>query len=196
MRKREPLRPLYRSKQLEKIQKLASADLKTKQEHLHKTQKGSKQKRKRAQEEEERPDLDQADELCKQTRVSTSTACVEELSKSVPASSLSDRNRDRDRDRDHDQDPINYWSQHGRWPTEYFEQSGDMSNILARKRLRTFLSRKNSNAGSIEPSSTTPSNEKQREVKSAPYKDPRYKVWLQTFGSFMEESETGITKKS
>ena len=77
----EPPRPLRRIKRLEEIQKLAVANLETKQECLHEPQKASQRKRKRAQEVEERPDPDRADERRKRTRISTGTVCVEEFRK-------------------------------------------------------------------------------------------------------------------
>ena len=182
----EPPRPLRRSKRLERIQKLAVANLEKKQECLHEPQKAPPRKRKRAQEVEQQADPDRVDERRKRTRVSTGTACVEENSKPVAASPWSDQ----------EQDPIKYWSQHGRWPRDYFDQTSNMSNILARKRSRTALSRKNSDAGSVEPYSATLSDEKPREVKSANYKDQRYEVLLSTKGSFIKESNKEITTES
>lgn len=135
---------------------------------------------------EERPDPDRADEPRKRARVSTGTAGVEDNSIPAAASPQNDR----------DQDPIKYWSQHGRWPTEYFEQSGDMSNILARKRSRPSLTRKGSDVSSVGTESNTPSSEKQREAKSADYKDQRYETLLSTKGSFMDVSRLGITSES
>ena len=186
VRKSEPPRPLRRSKRLERIRESAAANLEKKQDCSHEPPKGSQRKRKRAQEVEERPDPDRADEPRKRARVSTGTACVEEDSKPVAASPWSDQ----------DQDPIKYWSQHGRWPEEYFEQTSNMSNILARKRSRPSLSRKGSDVGSVGTESNTPSGEKQREAKSADYKDQRYETLLSTKGSFMDVSRLGITSES
>jgi hypothetical protein len=44
--------------------------------------------------------------------------------------------------------------------------------------------------------STTPSDQKPREEKSAPYRDARYPLLLQTKGSYMDISELGITDVS
>ena len=186
VRKSEPPRPLRRSKRLEKIQKLAVANLGTKQDCLNESYQASQRKRKRAQEVEERADPDRADKRRKRTRVLTGTACEEENSKPVAASPWNDQ----------DQDPIKYWSQHGRWPRDYFEQTSNMSNILARKRSRPSLSRKGSDVGSVGTESNTPSGEKQREAKSADYKDQRYEALLSTKGSFMDVSRLGITSES
>jgi hypothetical protein len=71
-----------------------------------------------------------------------------------------------------------------------------MNHLLARKKSSSSLRSKQSEAGSVTPSSTTPSNQKSREVKSAPYKDARYKTVLATKGSFMSEFNLGITDKS
>ncbi len=72
-----------------------------------------------------------------------------------------------------------------------------MEHLLARKRSSSALGRKRSEAGSAAPpSSVTPSDQKPREEKSAPYRDPRYKTLLATKGSFMDESDLGITNES
>ncbi len=187
VKKSEPGRHLRRSKRLEKSQdKLAFERVVQEQECPQRPEKACHRKRRRPQEVEVPLEPDRADERRKRARTSALAAPIEGDSKPSAANALNDD----------DQKPIKYWSEHGRWPEEYFEQSSKTNSILARKRSRTSLSRKNSDAGSVQPNSTTPSDEQQREVKSAPYKDPRYKVWLQTFGSFMEESDMRITKKS
>ena len=190
VRNSEPPRPLRRSRRLENIRKSAVADLEKDQECLQEPQKASQRKRKRAQEVDGRPDPDRADEPRKRTRVSTSTACVEANSQPAAASPQGER----------DQDPIKYWSQHGRWPRDYFEEACNMSNILARKRSRPSLSRKGSDVGSDVSSGgteyNTPSDQKPREAKSADYKHQRYEILLSTKGSFMKESDMEITTKS
>ena len=55
-----------------------------------------------------------------------------------------------------------------------------------------MASRKRSNT----PLSLTPSDQRPREEKSTPYRNPRYKTLLATKGSFMEKSEFGITNES
>ena len=64
--------------------------------------------------------------------------------------------------------------------------------LLARKKSSSNLSRKRSNSAT----STTPSDQKPREEKSAPYRDARYPLLLQTKGSYMDISELGITDAS
>ncbi|KAJ4307309.1 hypothetical protein N0V88_000692 [Collariella sp. IMI 366227] len=64
--------------------------------------------------------------------------------------------------------------------------------LLARKKSSSNLSRKRSNSAT----STTPSDQKPREEKSAPYRDARYPLLLQTKGSYMGISELGITDGS
>ncbi|KAK5003555.1 hypothetical protein LTR28_010022, partial [Elasticomyces elasticus] len=111
---------------------------------------------------------------------------------------------------------IEHWARKGRWPEEYFRESdqtrkdlerdswfekyweerSNMSHMLAKKKSSSSLRGKRREAGSATPSSATPSDEKQREAKSAPYRDARYKVLLSTLGSFMEESDLGISDKS
>lgn len=71
-----------------------------------------------------------------------------------------------------------------------------MNRLLAKKKSSSSLRSKQSEAGSVTPSSTTPSNQKSREVKSAPYKDARYKTVLATKGSFISKSNLGITDRS
>lgn len=60
-----------------------------------------------------------------------------------------------------------------------------MSYLLARKKSEPSLGRKRSRSGSLAASSTTPSDQKPREEKSAPYRDPRYKSLLETMGIFI-----------
>ena len=71
-----------------------------------------------------------------------------------------------------------------------------MDHILARKRSSPSLRRKRSGSSLATPTSTTPSDQKPREEKSAPYRDARYEVLLQTKGIFMDVSELGITDAS
>ncbi|KAK2608475.1 hypothetical protein QQS21_002937 [Conoideocrella luteorostrata] len=85
--------------------------------------------------------------------------------------------------------PIEFWAREGQWPQEYFEP--DLEHLLARKRSLS-LDRKRSNSAT----STTPSDQRPREEKSAPYRDPRYKTLLATKGSFMDKSDLGITESS
>ncbi|CAI6075982.1 unnamed protein product [Clonostachys chloroleuca] len=60
-----------------------------------------------------------------------------------------------------------------------------MEHLLARKKSLSSLGRKRSNS----TTSTTPNDQKPREEKSAPYKDPRYKTLLATKGSFMDKNK-------
>ncbi|RKU40529.1 hypothetical protein DL546_000368 [Coniochaeta pulveracea] len=70
-----------------------------------------------------------------------------------------------------------------------------MDHLLARKKSPSGLSRKRSNSATS-TTSTTPSDQKPREEKSAPYRDPRYKTLLETKGSFMDKSDLGIADQS
>jgi hypothetical protein len=96
----------------------------------------------------------------------------------------------------HDVDSISYWTQTRRWPREYFDESGEMSHLLARKKSTTSLRRKRSDTGSGAPSSTTPSDQEAREEKSAPYKDARYEALLAAKGSFVDASDLGVDDES
>ncbi|KAI0098866.1 hypothetical protein GGR51DRAFT_576740 [Nemania sp. FL0031] len=86
--------------------------------------------------------------------------------------------------------PIDFWRKEGRWPSQLFEPG--VEHILAQKRLSSNLGCKQSNSAS----STTPSDQKPREQKYAPYRNPRYKTLLATKGSFMGEYDQGITEES
>ncbi|KAH8907664.1 hypothetical protein BR93DRAFT_878487, partial [Coniochaeta sp. PMI_546] len=91
--------------------------------------------------------------------------------------------------------PIVFWTREHKWPPEY-SQPSLMEHLLARRRSSSRLGRKRSEAGSSVSSFTTPSDQKPREEKSAPYRDPRYKTLLATKGSFMDKSDLGITQAS
>jgi hypothetical protein len=69
-----------------------------------------------------------------------------------------------------------------------------MERLLARKKSSSSLSRKLSGSGSA--ASVTPSDQRPREEKTAPYRDPRYRTLLETKGSFMDESPSGIADES
>jgi hypothetical protein len=73
-----------------------------------------------------------------------------------------------------------------------------MGHLLARRKSTPSLRRKRS--GSLTVSSTTPSDQKPREEKSAPYQDARYEVLLEMKGSYMGkyvgEKEDGVSKES
>ncbi|KIX06952.1 uncharacterized protein Z518_04928 [Rhinocladiella mackenziei CBS 650.93] len=101
-----------------------------------------------------------------------------------------------------DVDSVTYWTQTYHWPRGYFNECGEMSHLLARKKSTASLRRKRSDSESGTPSSTTPSDQKPREEKSAPYQDPRYRSLLEAKGSFMgkyigrnEEGPTAESKK-
>lgn len=59
-----------------------------------------------------------------------------------------------------------------------------MAHVLARKRSSPSIGRKRSSSAS----SVTPSDQRSREEKSAPYRDSRYELLLKTKGVYMEES--------
>ncbi len=79
------------------------------------------------------------------------------------------------------------------WFEIYCELENNMSHVLARKKSSSSVHGKQSEASS---SSTTPSDQKQREIKSSRYKDLRYKTLLATKGSFMDDSDLGIIGKA
>lgn len=65
-----------------------------------------------------------------------------------------------------------------------------MNYLLARRSSTSSL------RSQSELSITTPSDQKPREVKSAPYRNPRYATVLASKGSFMEKSDLDITDES
>jgi len=89
-------------------------------------------------------------------------------------------------------DPVDYWRREHAWPKEYVEPDA-MSYLHARRKSTPSLRRKRSGSGSLAASSTTPSDQKPREEKSAPYQDPRYRALLETKGSYMDKSELDVT---
>ena len=82
------------------------------------------------------------------------------------------------------------------WYEKYWVPETNINHLLARRKSSSSLRGKQSEASSAAPSSTTPSDQKPREAKSTPYQDARYKAILATKGSFMDESDLGITDKS
>ena len=111
-------------------------------------------------------------------------------------------------------DRTKHWIQHQRWPAELFKQAdqtsedydkdsrlhwkpvSNMNHLLRRKKSSLSLRRTQSIAGSVAPSSATPSDQRPREVKSAPYQDARYESILEGHGSFMRRSELGVKDTS
>ncbi|WEW55719.1 hypothetical protein PRK78_001152 [Emydomyces testavorans] len=90
-------------------------------------------------------------------------------------------------------DPIEHWRQEQTWPEEYFEPEDPMSHLRAKRKSTPPLRRKRSQSA-LAASSNTPSDQKPREEKSAPYRDPHYEVLLETNGSFMRKY-VGIDEK-
>ncbi|TQN73491.1 hypothetical protein CSHISOI_01991 [Colletotrichum shisoi] len=87
--------------------------------------------------------------------------------------------------------PIEFWRRKKRWPRQYFEP--EMEYLLARKRSSSALCGRKRGSS---VSSTTPSDQKSREERSAQYRDPRYETLLATRGSFMVKSKLGIASES
>ena len=96
-------------------------------------------------------------------------------------------------------DPVAFWAKEGRWPEEqdWPEETSTtdftMDRLpLARKKSSSNLSRKRSNSAT----STTPSDQKPREEKSAPYRDQRYETLLEVNGSYMTKAPLGLASAS
>jgi hypothetical protein len=154
-------------------------------------------KRKRVQEPEEPPSV------CvptKRSRTSVAHSALGDTFGQSTADSVADNKID----------PINYWILKQRWPKKHFEQNyqtrkdfekdswlekyweiENMNHLLARKKSSSSLRGKQSEA-----SSAGSSDQKPRDVKSAPYQDARYETILATKGSFMGKSQLGVTTTS
>ena len=113
---------------------------------------------------------------------------------------------------------IDYWTKTASWPKKYFEQDDrtrkyfysdleeqrwfkeygepNMEHLLARQKSSSSLRRTQAQLGSVVPSSATPSDQKSREEKSAPYKHPAYRTELASKNSFMDKDEVGIIQES
>lgn len=95
-------------------------------------------------------------------------------------------------------DPIAFWVKEGCWPEEqdWAEETSKtdstMDRLLARKESSSHLSRKRSSSAT----STTPSDQKPREEKSAPYRDQRYETLLEVKGSYMTKAPLGLAGAS
>ncbi len=119
--------------------------------------------------------------------------------------------------------PVNHWVQEGNWPTEYFDRGDqtweDFRNIQQQKKrleeiqaqrewdrkqaaianimARPLLARKKSSASvrRQELESGGISHSKDSDDKSATYEDSSYAALLEEKGSFMYESDQGITEE-
>jgi hypothetical protein len=141
------------------------------------------QKRKRSRVPKGPPNPDPGEPLQKRRRTSLAGATVKDTCEQEATSGINDNKTN----------PIDYWREKGRWPEGYFIQDDqtrkdfgkdferdswyekywipemDMNHLLARKKSSSSLRGKRSEAGSVTPSSTTPSDQKPRDTKSAPY---------------------------
>ncbi|KAK4101193.1 hypothetical protein N658DRAFT_426065 [Parathielavia hyrcaniae] len=95
-------------------------------------------------------------------------------------------------------DPVAFWVKEDRWPEEqdWPEETSTsdfaMERLLARRKSSSNLSRKRSSSGT----STTPSDQKPREEKSAPYRQQRYETLLELKGSYMTKAPSGLASNS
>ncbi|KAB5572275.1 hypothetical protein GE09DRAFT_1098838 [Coniochaeta sp. 2T2.1] len=95
-------------------------------------------------------------------------------------------------------------SEEDTWLKEMERYDPTVRLLFAKKKASTSLSRKRSGSNSsttpsqdtISARSMTPSDQKPREEKSAPYRNAQYPLLLQTKGSYMGKSPLGITAES
>jgi len=89
---------------------------------------------------------------------------------------------------------ISHWAEQKTWPKEYFQEDS-MHHLIARQKSSASLRRKRSDASLT--TSMTPSDQRPREEKSAPYRNASYPTLLKTLGdSYMYQSELGVTDAS
>ncbi|MCJ1403511.1 hypothetical protein MMC11_006734 [Xylographa trunciseda] len=89
---------------------------------------------------------------------------------------------------------IGHWAKQKTWPKEYFQQNS-MHYLIARQKSTASHRRKQSESSLN--TSVTPSDQKPREEKSAPYKKASYPTLLETLsGSYMDVSKLGISDAS
>ncbi|WPH01400.1 Hypothetical protein R9X50_00424500 [Acrodontium crateriforme] len=95
---------------------------------------------------------------------------------------------------------LEYWTREFCWPTEYFKPEKNMNPPIVPKKSSSRGKQwaagyviPRSNASSYE---STPSDQKPRGVKSAPYQSAQYTILLETKGSFMYESDLRVTDAS
>ncbi|PQE33986.1 reverse transcriptase protein [Rutstroemia sp. NJR-2017a WRK4] len=92
-------------------------------------------------------------------------------------------------------DMIEHWRSELQWPKDFFVPEA-MSYLLARKRSPLPDRGEQWETGLSESSYVTPSDQKPREWKSAPYISPDYSYVLQSKGSFQFSADQGITDAS
>jgi len=97
---------------------------------------------------------------------------------------------------DSGQSYISHWARKKAWPRAYFEDD-KMHHLLARKGSASSIGRKRSNPSLA---SFSASDERPREEKSAPYRNPSYPTFLSedvaNYKSYMEDHELGISDAS
>ena len=171
---------------------------------------GKDRKRKRAQEPEESSVCAPTERLRKRPRTSVARSAFGDTFSPLAADGVADNKVN----------PIAYWIQEKRWPKDcfdqddqtredfrkdfekdswlekYWEPENNLNHLPARKKSSSFLRSNQSETSFATTSCTTPSGRKSRAANDVPYQDPRYETLLATKGSFMDESELGITDAS
>lgn len=86
------------------------------------------------------------------------------------------------------------------WPDNLFKKDDidedNLHRVITRKKSSASFRRKTSEPSLITQSSDTPSDQRPREEKSAPYRHARYKLQLRERGIFMDKHGKDITDKS
>lgn len=83
------------------------------------------------------------------------------------------------------------------WPDDFFRKDEideyKIYRVLARKKLSASLRRERSEPSLITQSSATPSDQRPREEKSAPYRHASYELQLRERGILMDKHRKDIT---
>ncbi|KAK4664871.1 uncharacterized protein QC763_0075240 [Podospora pseudopauciseta] len=95
-------------------------------------------------------------------------------------------------------DPVAFWVEKEHWPEEqdWPEETSETELTMDRLPLAKKKSSSNLRKRSISATSTTPSDQKPREEKSAPYRDQRYETLLEINGSYMTKAPLGVARAS
>ncbi|KAL8819774.1 MAG: hypothetical protein Q9223_001873 [Gallowayella weberi] len=93
---------------------------------------------------------------------------------------------------------ISHWADQQTWPEQYYQQEkARMHHLLARQWSSASLRRQRSDPSLVTSITSTASDQKPREEKSAPYKSMYYPLLLETLGnSYMDDFEQGIAVTS
>ncbi|KAM3070418.1 hypothetical protein ACMFMG_010245 [Clarireedia jacksonii] len=95
---------------------------------------------------------------------------------------------------------IEFWREHGTWPTEEQEKTmncfRDLVNHARAKKMPMSRKRSNTSLKTETAQTQTQSSQQPRDQKSTPYEHPIFEEQLKEGGSFMDDYDKGITAES